>query len=200
VSESIIHHGYTLTELHRLARLAAGTILVDGRGSSATEHYQTAWSAMIEHLLIHEDAPEPGQLVWVGKSAIYHAVRDDWRHWGIAKRDPSNGLGSMRAFQIYWWSQASTIPGPENRVVEREALAQIWDKLTEQQRQTLLALAATDNYQAAADLLGISYQAFKDRICVARARFKRWWHQHETPSGPWGTDRRVGSYQRESAA
>lgn len=191
-AESALPHGTTLAELHRLARLAAGTINV--AHGSAADRCQLAWAAIADALLAADTPPDPRRLVWAGRTAIYRAARDDWHHWGVSKRDPLAGVGSMRAFRVFWWPQVSPDPGPEGPVVERAAVAQIWPTLTDAQRQALLALATTGNYRAAAALLGISYQSLKDRLCAARRRFRRLWHEGETPSRPWGTDRRVGAY------
>jgi len=72
------------------------------------------------------------------------------------------------------------------------------------------ALATFNTYQAAADALGVQYQAFARRIRMARRRFFALWHEGETPSGMWRYDRRqdrtVGFrktpflYRRQAAA
>jgi hypothetical protein len=54
----------------------------------------------------------------------------------------------------------------------------------------LAALAATGDYGLAAASLGISRSWFISRLSAARKAFLKLWHEHETPSRPWGDDRR----------
>jgi transposase len=75
-------------------------------------------------------------------------------------------------------------------VTERLALAQIWPRLHPGHRQVLAALAATGDYGLAAASLGISRSWFISRLSQARKAFLKLWHEHETPSRPWGDDRR----------
>jgi hypothetical protein len=51
-------------------------------------------------------------------------------------------------------------------------------------------LATHSDYQKAADALGKPYHSFVSTVSTARKQFLRLWHEHETPSGVWGHDRR----------
>jgi hypothetical protein len=186
-------HGYTLRDLERLSRLAAGTAHANA-GWSITERCEIAWSGMAEALVIATEAPTQKDMVAAGRQAIYRGVKADLHHHGFAKRDPLAGVGSMRAFAAYWWYWAAlTSAGPEDGVVERVALAQIWPRLTERDRQALLALAVHETYQAAAAALGISYRRFVERVSYARRRFRRLWFWPAADPGCWGTDRRTSN-------
>jgi hypothetical protein len=80
--------------------------------------------------------------------------------------------------------------------VDRAALWQIWSQLEERHRVALLALATHEDYQAAADAMGVPYATYVTRVRRARHAFYALWHEGETPSRPWGTDRRQGSKDR----
>ncbi len=53
-----------------------------------------------------------------------------------------------------------------------------------------LALAAHNDYAKAAEAVGYPYSTFSYLISEARAEFFALWHQGETPSRIWATDRR----------
>jgi hypothetical protein len=75
-----LRHGYTLADLHALTRLAVHTA-----GSMATnwhERYDTAWSAIAEHLYATEHWPPQHDLVRAGQLAIYAVVDDDRQAYG----------------------------------------------------------------------------------------------------------------------
>lgn len=97
-----------------------------------------------------------------------------------------------RGFERYWLDVAAPADSPEEKVTERLALAQIWPCLRPVNREALAALAAHEDYQRAAESLGISYKAFKSRISEGRREFLALWHDGEKPSRPWIRDRRAG--------
>lgn len=198
-----LRHGYTLTDLHQMARLAvhtAGTM-----ASAWHDRYDTAWSAIAEHLYAAEQHPHRTALVRTGQLAIYAAVDEQRQAHGYYRRKTDgaqHGAASSPAFHAYWWDICGATPtsSPERRVVERSALAQILPMLTPTQRDAIVALAVHDDYQAAADALGMKYTTFKGYVAGGRRRFLAWWHEGEVPSKPWGCDRRVGSYARGRVA
>lgn len=193
-----LRHGYTLADLHGLARLAvhtAGTM-----ASNWHDRYDTAWSAVAEHLYAAEHWPPRHDLVRAGQLAIYRTVTDDRHHHGYYKHKTvgaAAGSCSSPAFRTYWADWITNVAQPADRaLIERVALAQILPALTPTQREAIAALAAHDDYRAAADALGMTYATFKSHIARGRNRFLALWHEGERPSRPWGTDRRVGSYAR----
>lgn len=189
-----LRHGYTLADLHGIARLAvhaAGRMAGDWH-----DRYDTAWSAVAVALYEAEHWPPAHDLVYAGRVAIWAAVDDERHHAGYYKRKTIGseaGAGSSPAFQTYWLEFARTAPSPEPRTVESLALAQIWPTLTPGQRRCLAALATFDDYQSAAAALGVSKAAFVSLVATGRRRFLAAWHEGETPSRVWGCDRRAGT-------
>jgi hypothetical protein len=53
--------------------------------------------------------------------------------------------------------------------------------LTPEQCEAVLALVAHDSVREAAEALGIEYKTMSSRLCSARERFRKWWHEGETP-------------------
>lgn len=193
-----LRHGYTMADLHAIARLAvhtAGTM-----AGNWHERYDTAWSAIAEHLYAAEHWPPRPDLVRAGQLAIYAVVTDERHHHGYYKHKTIGGTAgpaSSPKFLAYWcdWI-ASTAPSCESAVVERAALAQILPLLTPTQRAAVIALAVYDDYRKAAAALGMKYGTFTCHVADARNRFRQWWHEGETPVRKRTTDRRVGSYAR----
>lgn len=189
-----LRHGYTLADLHAIARLA---VHVAGYGASDwRERYDTAYSAIAEGLYAAEHWIARPTLVQAGQLAIYEVTATHRRHHGYYKAKTfgaDHGAASSPAFLAYWWNTCGAIPTPscEGRVVERMSLNQIMPMLSEGQRDAILALAAHGTYQAAAEAMGMSQVAFKSQISRARRRFLAWWHEGEEPSKPWGCDRRA---------
>lgn len=185
-----IRHGYNLADLNRLARWAIWRVV--GSMLDVRTRYEVAWSAIAEALYIAPDdqPPAPDDLVRAGQNAIAGHVREEMHHHG---RDRHNGGAPMPRFASYWEGMRLRVGGPEHVVVERTALWQIWPRLTDRQRQVLLALAAHEDYQAAAQALDANPGTFNVNVSHARKRFLELWHEGEEPSRVWGTDRRVGS-------
>jgi hypothetical protein len=190
-----LRYDYTLADLHAIARLAvhvAGQFASDWR-----ERYDTAFSAIAEHLYasVHYYPTRP-DLVRAGQLAIYAAINGDRRERGFYKHKTIGGQAgpaSSLAYLRYWEWACRNTPSHEPRIVERAAVDQIWPTLTADQRACLTALAVHDDYQVAADALGLTYGNFKSQVATGRRRFLALWHEGEQPSRVWGVDRRVGS-------
>jgi hypothetical protein len=192
-----LRHGYTMADLHTLARLAVHTARASG--GHWQDRYETAWSAIAEHVYATDDWPERSHLVRVGQLAILAVVDAERQSYGFYRRKTDgaqHGAFSSPAFRAYWWDLCGASPArsPEGPIVDRTALAQILPMLTHRQRSAIIALAVHDDYLTAADALGMKYTTFRSHVADGRNRFLRWWHEGESPSRPWGTDRRVGSY------
>jgi hypothetical protein len=191
-----LRHGYTLEDLHQLARLAVHTA-----GAAATdwhERHDTAWSAIAEEIYGADVPPARHDLIRAGQLAIYRVVSDHQQAHGYYKRKTIGaqaGPASSPNFLAYWWDLSGAQPtqSPEGRIVERYALAAILPQLTAGQRDTVLALAIHDDYQSAAAALGLTSAAFNSQISKARRRFLALWHEGERPSTVWGCDRRAGT-------
>lgn len=186
-------HGYTLHDLHQLTRAA---VLADRSGAMPyPDRWDTAWSAIATALYEAEYWPRRSTLIQAGWTAIYRDVRDGYRHAGYRDRDWYSGYATAPRFVQFWWNPHFDFA---DDLVDRVAAKQIVAGLPEYQREALYALAALDDYRAAADHLGLKYSTLTQRLSAARRRFLRLWHEGETPSRPCGTDRRVGSYAADA--
>lgn len=184
-----IRFGYTLTDIHRLTKLAANT----AKGWLATDYtdlMEAAWFGIVEHLHTAEHWPPHYDLVRAGQQAVNSLVTDEMHHAGYFKYKTTSAYGpfSMPAFVTFWSTPPTTI---EPRIIERTALTQIWPALTTRQREALTALAVHGDYVLAAESLGIEPQTFRSLLGRARREFFALWHEGEEPSRMWGTDRRV---------
>jgi hypothetical protein len=194
LGEAPVRHGFTLTDLHRLATVAAhipAASWLDGRDA-----YDAAWHGLVEALLRATEPPVRGYLLNEGRQAVSRLVKDECHHHGVPVDRPWAGPAAMPMFARYWWSGSRRGPDPAPEIVDRLALADIWPKLSACQQEALAALAATDDYHDAAAMLGIERSAFNARVATARRVFLRWWHQHETPSGQYRPDKRHGMFLR----
>jgi hypothetical protein len=183
-----LRHGYTLDSLTRLAHFAARR----KRWEHDTElpiRYEVAFSAMAEHLYCANVPPAVGELIEAGWRAITEHGSAYRQFLGRAHDGPA---GPGKKFERYWRHVAAPEDSPEEKVTERIALAQIWPCLRPSYREAFAALAAHEDYQRAADALGLTYATFKCRISAGRKEFLALWHQGETPSRPWVRDRRAG--------
>jgi hypothetical protein len=183
-------HGYTLTHLNRITRIAVLRGYLRTSGTIA-DQLETAWHAIVETLCEADQAPTAGELIDIARAAISAAYRSEMHHHGYIENNAAAGREAMPAFQRYWnQPSGSTL---EDRVVERTALAQIWDQLAPSEQQALEALAATGDYQQAAAAVGKKQGTFNVLVRNGRMRFLAAWHEGEEPSKVWRTDRRVGS-------
>lgn len=187
-----IRHGYTLDDAYRIARYVVRTNMWH-RAMDTPDRLEAAWYAVVELLYSADQAPSGNDLIWAGNRAIDRLVRDEYHSHGVPGRDWMAGKCSAPNFQRYWWLSMLPAPSCENRVVERQALRQIWPRLTPRQRDALTALASTGDYQLAAGAMGVTLGTFNVQISKARKVFFALWHEGESPSRVWGTDRRIGS-------
>jgi hypothetical protein len=182
-----LRYGYSMAQLHSLAVFA-----VRHRRFIHTVNFDdclgTAWSAMAEHLYTSPTPPHEGELLRVGWRAISDWAGHDARSRGQDTHD--RYAGTTRSFAQYWRTVAGHATGPEDRVVDRVALWQIWARLGPRHREALAALAVHEDFGRAAEALGKSRGTFKNQVGQARQEFLRLWHDGEQPSRLWGRDRR----------
>lgn len=183
-----LRHGYNLADLERLTRMALTRNW--GTGYDYRTRYETAWFGVVERLYTAPDdePPTPKDLVFAGQDAISRFAMDEMRHHGRAH---GKDLSTQRPRFAAFWEQRGCTGDPAGRVIERTALWQIWEHLTDAQRRSITALAAHGDLQTAADALGKTYATFASEVSSARKRFFQLWHEHEKPSRVWGADRRV---------
>jgi hypothetical protein len=185
-----VAHGYTIHDLNRAARAAC----VSNRTATLdfTLRHNTAWSAIAEHLITADQQPTFHDLVCAGSQAIYEDDRAAQRMYGVTT-DRSSGQVVLRPrFTAYWGADNAADP-PDEEIADGMAVYQILRTLPENQQQAVVALAVLDDYQKAADSLGLTYVAFKARIGRARKAFRVLWFAPDAAPRQRGTDRRVSS-------
>lgn len=166
-----IIHGYTTDSLRELASTAAR--LVDGRLAQDHAHrYDLAYGAIAEALLTAPTPPHPGQLVSAGMTAISNETKAMHQLYGVANRDVNRGVASAPRFHAYWYGHTPYRGTPhwQDQVDERLTLTQAMATLSDPLRDALVALALCDDYQKAADALGINYKALAWRLRKARGQ------------------------------
>lgn len=186
-----LRHGYTMRDLDRIAHIA-----ISRRGQYAAcdtdERYAAAWHAAVETLYTAEEPPARHDLIRAAwDAADAHTTRTgEQRGHARARGETYTGRTDMPRWHAYWETVTRHAASPEEPVVERLALAQIWPQLTPGQQAALHALATHGDYQAAADALCCSRPAFYRQVRLARARVLALWWEGETPRRGW-RDRRV---------
>lgn len=177
-----VRHGYTLDDLDRLTRKSVLTARCAGwwRGRAWDDRYDTAWSAIAEHLCASQETPAEYDLVAAGLTALRRLTQDLRRHHGRSD--------NQRAYSVYWRDRTLRNDGPETRVVDRVALAQIWPRLSAKHRAVFVALATCGTYADAAASLGMNLNLWSVHISKARRAFLALWHEGETPSRQWAAD------------
>lgn len=184
-------HGYALADIDRLARTAAAHAY-GGRILDPSDRHHAAWSAIAERLCTAAEPPTVSDLTSVGMDAVGQAAQEHRQTWGMGRTGDS-GVGDRPRFQCYW-DLGRVAPSPEDSVVDRLALRQIWPRLSHTHQQALYAYVIHhgDDHAAAASL-GYTLETYRSYLKRARAAYRSLWHEHETPSRTWG---RSGSGQR----
>lgn len=196
--EGELRFGFTLGDVQRIAAYAVRNDRWY-RAADVRERMAAAWHAAVELLYASDTAPHGYDLIDAARAAVDRLVREEMRTHGQDHHDVWAGRGVMPNFLRFWWGARQNTASPEGRIVEREALRQIWPCLSPRHREVLAALAAHGEYRAAAEALGIGYHTFCVEISQARRSFFALWHEHETPAAVWGQDRRVGAYGASEA-
>ncbi|MFF7411584.1 sigma-70 RNA polymerase sigma factor region 4 domain-containing protein [Streptomyces lydicus] len=184
-----VAHGYTMRDLDRAARAACTADR--SLSSNVSLRYDLAWSAIAEHLVTADQPPAWNELVRVGWQAIYQDVKAVRRLYGVDSTGRSGEVASAPRFVAYWTHMPTDTAG--EGLIERIAVHQVLATLPEHQRQAVVALATQDDYQKAADSLGLKYKTLTARIRHGRRAFRTLWFSPETAPPTKGTDRRVAS-------
>lgn len=188
-------HGYSMDDLDRLARIAA-VRAYGGRILDPSDRYETAWAAIAERLASADELPTGAQLISAGTTAANRAGQDHRHTWGMA-RTWGAAEGGIVGYARYWGLARRCAASPEEGVVDRLALRQIWPCLSTTHRQVLYALAIHDgDHHEAAASLGKTLVTYRSHLRAARAAYRALWHEHETPSRMWG---KSGQRGRSSA-
>lgn len=178
-----IRHGYTLADVDRVARAAVDRAAE--RAMDYRDRYDAAWDAVVVRLMA-EEAPTFQDLWLAGMAAIGQTVKSYKQTHGYS---PTTGTWRP-AFERYW-DTGRSIPSPEEQIIDRMALRQIWPALSRTHREMLATMAVYGDNVAAADAAERTYATFNSHLKNARKEFFALWHQGETPSRFWGKgDRR----------
>jgi hypothetical protein len=189
-TDAELRHGYTLSEINKLASVAVWRD-VWHQSLPLSERQDIAWSAVAEYLYASDHRPTSGELIRAAWSALRAEAEANWHTHGVSRTaSVFDGDQTMPQFARYWFGSGRSTQGPEEPIIERIALIQIWDALPEKHRVLIAALAATDDYGEAAAALGRPRQSYVSMLARARTAFRELWHEGETPSRHWGHDRR----------
>lgn len=184
-----VRYGYTLRDLDHITRIAI-TWRAMYQGRDADERYACGWHAAVETLLTAAERPHRNTLISAAKQAADALTRWTLEDNGIPRYRSEARRTDMPRFHAYWTTVARHTASPEDAVVERTALRQIFEQLQPTEQEALTTLAATGSYQGAADMLGLKYNTFYRRVRCARIRFHALWLEGETPRRGW-RDRRA---------
>jgi hypothetical protein len=186
-----LRHGYTLDHVRSLS---IWTVRHDPYHAFADfdERLEVAWHAIIEHLYTCDQPPIPPEVIKAAWRAIgHHLSKDQHFRRGYSNREPGRDATASTGFMRYWLDSGQPASGPEERATEYLALAQIWARLRPKDRELLAAMAEHEDYAKAAAALGKPRHTYATEIGLARKAFRELWHEGETPSRPWGADRRA---------
>lgn len=169
-----VAHGYTTWDVMDIARYSVSRSR-PGRIASFEEYLEIAVTAIEDRLLSAVEKPTQTDLLRAAGRGIYR-FRHEWeQQHGWDHRT----MNFRPGFERYWtWHP----PQPEDAVVDKLAVHQVWPTLTPAMQQAVSALVMADGDQVyAAAMLGINLSAYKMRLRAARQRFQQWWYEPETP-------------------
>ncbi|HEY5988366.1 MAG TPA: hypothetical protein VIV12_18610 [Streptosporangiaceae bacterium] len=178
-----LRHGYTVAQVSSLS-LALVKRQTWLESVSFDQRLEVAWHAIIEHIYTSEQPPGHREVMLAADRAVNRDVQLTRQFHGRNTHHRYAGT-TIKGFERYWWFAAKPIPGPENRVTDRVALAQIWPRLHPAHQTVLAALANHNDHGLAAASLGISRRLFTSRLSDARQAFLKLWHEGESPSRLW---------------
>ncbi|MBI0296317.1 hypothetical protein JBE04_18060 [Streptomyces sp. PRKS01-29] len=181
--------GYTLHDLDHLAKTAAG--LAPAYGLDGLTRYQTAWSAIAEHLVTAEQQPTRRDLVGVGWQAINEEIKACAHARGYLDGLAHNGTASSPRYVTYWHEVGEE--SAVDRLLDHLAAVQIGDRFSLLEGRVVEALARYEDHARAAAALGMSYGSFSSRLSEARRRFSQHWYAPDTPPPARGHDKRRGN-------
>lgn len=187
-----IPFGWTLAGLDTAVRIAI-TRRSWYAACDTDERYAAGWHAAVELLYAADDPPAERDVIRAAWAAADDLTRRDAENRGVsrARGDDYQGRTDYPRWHAYWETVCRQTASPEEPIVERTALAQIWPRIPAQQQEALQALAAHGDYRQAADALGLTYNTFCARVRHARNAVLRLWWEGETPRRGWRDRRRT---------
>ncbi|GAA2218388.1 hypothetical protein GCM10010400_75590 [Streptomyces aculeolatus] len=185
-----VGHGYSLADVDRLARTSVAA--ARGAGVDAATRYGLAWSAIAETIVGATEPPARAELVQAGWKAIHAELRAVLHARGYRDGHVYEGAGSSPRYWRYWWTPADE--GAVDRVTDAIAVQQALAVLTPTQLDAVAALAAHDDYAAAAEALGWPYKRLASRVAEGRRRIAAAWYAPDSPPARRGHDKRRGTH------
>ncbi len=182
-----LRHGFTLYQVNALSIWAVQRY-TQYSYADFDQRLEAAWHAIIEHIYACQQPPTVAEVIRMAWRAIQREVRGERQLRGYGNR--SNNADVNAGFERYWRSTCQPARGPEDQVSDAMALRQIWPRLRPAERELIAALAEHEDYGRAAEALGKSRHTYATQLGRARQAFRELWHEGETPSHPWGADRR----------
>lgn len=177
-----LRHGYTIRDVNAAVRI--GLKRTSQTGFTTGDRYEIAWSGTVLALYEAEKRPAFLDLIAAASLAVRDTVRANNRHHG--RPDPHLGTTGINHV-IYWTAPDAPV---FDRFEERLAIHQVWWALADADRETIGAMAAAGTQREAAELVGIAYAAYSQRLKKARKRAAAiWFDGYTTPE--WMTDGRV---------
>lgn len=186
-----IRWGWTLADLDEVVRRAIGRTH-QYRACDADERYAAGWHAAVELLYTGTEPPSSRDLYCAAWRAADYLTTRTAEERGVSRSrgDGYTGRVDVPKWHAYWNTVARHTASPEEPIVERTALAQIWPRLHPRYQTALQALAAHGDYQSAANSLGLKYHTFHAQVRHARNAVLALWWEGETPRRGW-RDRRA---------
>lgn len=167
-------HGFTMADLHRAARQAAG-----GSGARSPlpwdERYEIAWMAIAEAIYESDERPN---LPLVGMQAISkesHSYRSFHGLEGASARD-----GDRAPSFIKFWAPRGSEDFTDT-IVERLSLPAVLSLLSSEEYEVLAALAAHGTQLKVAEVLRLSPALVNQRVKSGRQRVIAAWIAPDTP-------------------
>lgn len=189
-AETELRHGYTLSDINQLAKTAVWRD-VWHQSLPLPERQDIAWSAIAEHLYASDHKPAPGELVRAAWNALRAETEANWHTHGIGRTiSVFDGEQTMQGFNRYWHAFGRNTPGRKNASSSAPPSPRSGTPSPEKHQVLITALANADDYGQAAEALGRPRQSYVSMLATARKAFRELWHEGETPSRHWGTDRR----------
>jgi hypothetical protein len=189
--DTYVQHGYTLGDVDRLAHV--GVSFAYAKAFDYVDRYDAAWHAIAARLC-GDSPPTRDELVYAAAAAVDDEVQAQQRHRGY-----DYATGSTRPSFERYWDVSPSVSSPEDQVIDRIALRQIWPTLSNTHREIITAMALYSDHVLAAEAVGRKYGTFTSHLKNARRQFLMRWHEGETPTRIWGKADRRHSQRRTTA-
>lgn len=166
---------FDLSTIHRLSLDAARFTAF--HQIDFKDAYDTAWHHIALHLIVNND-PTLRELKKEASSAVWREVNDRIKQHGYRDSKYWNGQWSAPRFCKYWVEDTSKRQSPpwEESVLDTLAFHQVWPELSDRDQMLITALAIHENYQDAANSLGMTKGTYSESVRKARHRFLSLWY------------------------